>query len=205
MTKIKGTKLETGDNVGIVMSPRTASHQADREAKNKQGNPTKTFESIEDMEKSFNDTYGHLNEIDQKYMKEKETDKLNGFDIDDKESIMNFDLEYTPMGSTLIVKFLREDELGSKSIIIDVTSKIKKALVVQPGIFVDYLKKGDIVSLVPSRTTRSPLPDHAPHLFKGVSFQEINYEAIAGIYMREKDLKARSLADRKKAKLEEGA
>lgn len=188
-----------------VMSPRTANHQADREAKGRQGNIQRKFASMEELNASFEETYAHLNENDQKYMREVEEDKLAGFDINDPESIANFEIGYVPLGSTVLVKFLREDDLGNKIIIPDLSAKIKKALIVQPGLFVDYLKKGDIVSLRNINNARSPLPDAIDHTFNGVKFKEINYESCVGIFMTEKEFRKRNMANMKQRKLEEGA
>lgn len=193
------------DEVNINMSPRTANHTADRLALSKQGNSYKKFESMEELEKDFKEAYAHLNENDQKYLKEKEADRLNGLDIDDADSIANFEVNYTPLGSTLLVKFLREDDLGSKIIILDSTAKIKKGLVIQPGVFVDYLKKGDIISLRNERDARQPLPDAIEHKFNGITLKEINYESCAGIFMKAKDFRKRQMEDIKRRKLEEGA
>lgn len=179
----------------VKASSRTRSHLI------APGNVARTFDSIEDMNAQAEEA---LSMRDKDYLKEVEEDKLNGFDINDINSIINFDIEYAPIGSTILVKFLREDKLGSTIILLDSSSESKKALVVEVGMFVDYIKKGDIIS-VRGQDSRNPLPPSIERTFKGVKLKEINYESVTGIYMKKQELIKRNLADMKQRRLEEGA
>lgn len=164
----------------------------------------------------FTDTRGKdspeakATEMDVKFEKEKlkrkeevEADRLKGFDIDSLESIRNFEIAYTPVGNTVLVKYVLEELKIGSVWIPDKSNTNLKAIVVVPGIYVNNLLLGDVVTIRGS-TTSNPYPPSMERIFRGVTFQEISYEAVAGVFKTRNEIIERIANESKKLKAEEG-
>lgn len=151
-------------------------------------------------------------EMEGKFEKEKlrrkeevEADKLKGFDINSLESIQNFKVEYTPVGNSLLVKYVLEELKIGSIWLPDKSNTNLKAIVVVPGIYVNNLLLGDVITLKPDRDTRNPVPLSVPRIFNGVEFQEISYESVAGVFKTRKEVIDRIAKENRILKAEEGA
>lgn len=163
----------------------------------------------------FTDTRGKdspeakATEMDVKFEKEKlkrkeevEADKLKGFDIDNFESIKNFEIAYTPVGNTVLVKYVLEELKIGSIWLPDKSNTNLKAIVVVPGIYVNNLLLGDVITIRGS-TTSNPYPPSMERIFRGVTFQEISYEAVAGVFKTRNEIIERIANENKKLKAEE--
>lgn len=66
----------------------------------------------------------------------------------------------------------------------------RKAIVIVPGLFVDSLRKGDLILFRPMENRYkagtpdyNALPPAADKMFGGIKFHEISYESIAGVFV----------------------
>lgn len=170
-----------GDSIeSIKASNRTRSHLL---------NDTKRFESMSELEKSAENIHGKEIVLqDAIHIKDKE----NGFDINDIDSVTNFDAGYTPLGNSLLIKVIKEEQKIGSVLVPDSSNLSKKAVVVVPGLLVTSLKAGDIVSIKPAERGSIQTIDR---ILKGVKFDEIDYHAIAGIFKSSKEMKERIKAD----------
>jgi hypothetical protein len=126
---------------------------------------------------------------DQKIKEEYEKEKSLGFDYRDSVSVDNFNIDYTPVGDTIIVKFIIEVPKEGE-IITPKKYEDRKAVVLVPGLLITTLEKGDIISMKPS-DRNNPLPPTVDREFNGIKFQEISYYSVAGIYRNRKDVMER--------------
>lgn len=152
-------------------------------------------------EVKFTDTRGSdspeakATEMEVKFEKEKlkrkeevEADKLKGFDIDSLESIQNFEIAYTPVGNSLLVKYVLEELKIGSIWLPDKSNTNLKAIVVVPGIYVNNLLLGDVITIKGSMDPRNPVPPGVDRVFRGVTFTEISYEAVAGVFKTRKEV-----------------
>jgi hypothetical protein len=117
---------------------------------------------------------------DQKIKEDYEKEKELGFDYKDNASVLAFEPNFTPVGDTLIVKFIVEIPEAGKIITSNKTED-KKAVVIVPGLLVTTIEKGDVILLKPS-DRNNPLPPAVEREFNGIKFQEISYYSVAGVY-----------------------
>lgn len=145
-----------------------------------------------DMEKQGEKLYaGHFNKVKQ----EQEKDKSNGFDVTDPENIKHFRINYTPLGNTVLVKRIHEEEETDKDktenkIILPagLDQSDRKYIVMVPGILVSILQRGDIVTLKGSHDGKISSVERK---FNNVKFDEIDYYAIAGVFKSQDEIKTR--------------
>lgn len=174
------------DDFQINIPSRPANQNADREALKKQpGSIHRTFNDMKDLEESANSIYAKAGEAHKEMI---EKDKAAGLDVNDIESIRNFKIGYTPLGNTLLIKQIHEDLKYGSILLPDGSNNNKKAVVIVPGLYVTTLKKGDIITLKPTTTGRAP---YVKRTFKGVEFDEIDYDLVGGIFMEEEDYRTR--------------
>lgn len=151
-------------------------------------------------------------EMEVKFEKEKlkrkeevEADKLKGFDIDSLESIQNFEITYTPVGNSLLVKYVLEELKIGSIWLPDKSNTNLKAIVVVPGIYVNNLLLGDVITIKGSMDPRNPIPPGVDRVFRGVTFTEISYEAVAGVFKTRKEVIERIARENRILKAEEKA
>lgn len=116
-------------------------------------------------------------------LKEIEEDKEKGLDIHDIDSIINFDIGYTPLGYTVIVKEIIENQKIGLIYLPDTSEMSRKAVVIETGHGIHAIKPGDVISY-------RELPDKSKNydkytstrVFKGVKFKEISMDMVAGVY-----------------------
>lgn len=128
-------------------------------------------------EEYVRDVYARM---DEKIKEDYEKEVALGFDYRDKTSVLAFEPNFTPVGDTLIVKFIIEIPEKGK-IIPPGKTEDKKAVVIVPGLLVTTVEKGDIVLMKPS-DRNNPLPPAVEREFNGIKFQEISYYSVAGVY-----------------------
>jgi len=137
------------------------------------------FESPEQMTQSAEDSY----KTNAKTNKERDKDK--GLDVDDPESIQKFQIKYTPIGNTLIIKVLEpiQQAVIAGMDLVDYSNSAKRFLVMVPGLLVTTLKKGDIVSAAGRSDNRDDGKiEIMDRIFGGIRFGEIRYNDIAGVF-----------------------
>lgn len=155
-----------------------------RRSKNLTGHH-RSFSSQSDMEEQAEKIYAkHGNKIKEEY----ESDVKNGLDIKNPESIKNFDIEYTPIGNSLVIKELHEELKEGSLILPNGLGDDKKGIVMVPGLLVTTLKRGDVVALKP--TPQGQLMA-LKREFNGVKFVEIEIYAVAGVCKREAEMQDR--------------
>jgi len=181
----KGEQLQSENSVkSIKASQRTRSHLI------APGNNQRQFENMEQLEESAKQIYAHaIDKFREEYIKEKE----QGFDFNDPESVNNFDINYTPLGNTVLVKFIREEQKIGSIFVLDGTNSARKALVMVPGLYVDSLKRGDVVSIKSGRDQSTgriidAFPDSPIRIFNGISFNEIPFEYIGGVFIGREEI-----------------
>lgn len=180
----KGEQLKSESSVkSIKASERTRAHLI------APGNNQRQFETMEQLEESAKQIYAHaIDKFKQEYEKEKEL----GFDFNDPESVNKFQINYTPLGNTVLVKFIREEQKIGSIFVLDGTNSAKKALVMVPGLYVDSLKRGDIISIKSGRDSAGRIvdtfPDSPIRIFNGVSFSEIPLEYVAGVFISREEI-----------------
>jgi hypothetical protein len=125
------------------------------------------------------------NFIASKVVPEYEADKKLGFDVKDRESILNFDFEYTPIGSILLVKCLTNSTLALPN----AKNISELAIVVGVGTEINRpIKKGDLVSL---SSVVSPSVDGKYRTIKGITLLEVSAFSIGGIYISHSEYQER--------------
>lgn len=170
-------------------SNRTRSHL------NSPGSIQREFKTKDQMEESANKLVEkHVAELTAESVK----DKQNGFDINDIMSIMNFETGYTPIGSTLIVKEIKEEHKIGDLLILDKSATMQKAVVITPGLQVTLLKKGDIVAFKAMKKEEAPLATN--RVFNKVKFLEIDYIIVGGVFESLEVMQQRLAEDYKKYK-----
>lgn len=180
-----GTTDEDIKIKSIKASERTRSHL------NSPGAKQRTFGSVEEMVKSAEETFNRDNSV------EVALDAENGFDINDPKSVIAFDCGYTPLGYTVLVKIIKEEAKSATGLVLlpDHSTIGYKAVVVETGLLVNNLEKGDIVVFKPMKDNQGrivrDLPGFIDMTLKKIKFQEVPYEALAGIYMSKKVLLSR--------------
>jgi hypothetical protein len=188
LTDAKGNPI--GDkNVQINISNRSANHNADRQALSKSRGSDIKFTSEEDMINKAETAFKTLIE------KEHEEDLKNGFNVNDKNSIDSFNIDYTTI-DTILVKFIKDEVKQGKIILLSATIEDKKAIVMVPPLYNDLYKKGDIITFKPSTVSRGgkaefAFPMHVERKFNGVTFQEIAAENISGIMISREEARKR--------------
>lgn len=171
----------------IRISKRSASHTADKEALSKQvGRTMEKFSSEEDMINKAQERF------QTNYEKEKQKDLSNGFNIDDENSILSYEIDYTPIG-TMIVKFIKEEIKIGNLYLPDNGIENKKAIVMIPSLYDTVFRKGDIILFRPTKfnqygKSEFGYPPHLERQFKNVTFQEISAEDISGILTRREEV-----------------
>lgn len=177
----KDAEKNTVSVESIKASQRTRSHL------NNAGTIGRTFGSMDELLEKAEEIYGSAGKA---MVKEHEKDKENGFDINDVESIKNFNIDYTPLGNSVVVKFIREDLKLGEIIVPDTSNHGRKAVIMVAGLYVDTLKRGDIVRLRPmapqrpgAKINQDELPPSVDIIFNNVKFSEISYEAVAGVFL----------------------
>lgn len=115
--------------------------------------------------------------IKNKIVPEYEADKKLGFDVKDRESILNFDFEYTPIGSVLLVKCLVNSSLALPS----AKNISELAIIVGLGSEVNRpFQKGDIITL---GNVNSPNVDGKYRTIKGITLLEVSAFNVGGVYI----------------------
>jgi len=132
-------------------------------------------------------------------VKENQIEIKLGFDISNMESVMAFDIPYTPLHSTVIIKEIpikiEDDEDTSKIVPIDLSTTGKKFIVMVAGLNVHILQKGDIVFI------KGGPVDMTGRKYRGISFLEANYYDISGILMKKEEMEERILQHDRKERL----
>jgi len=142
------------------------------------------FKSNDDLINQAEKLYaGAINKIKNRY----EEDKKLGLDVNSLESVKSFNIDYTPAGDTVLVKFIYEKEEVGSIILPDQTTGSLKAVVFVPGLLVNTLEKGDVVVLK-GKDIKDPIPPFVDRVFKGIEFKEVVYQAIAGIFKNRAEL-----------------
>jgi len=177
----------------IKASERTRTHL------NSPGTTNRTFDSMEAMVENAESKYK------KSFIDEMEKDKEKGFDINDINSINAFEFDYCPLQYTVVVKFIREEQKVGSIIIPDSSSLTFKGVVIEPGLMVNNLKRGDIVTFKPTlvdpkKQLFNPIPDNMEIIIKGIVFKEVSYESIAGVYLKREKLIERIAEENKKLK-----
>lgn len=168
----------------------TDARAADLNTRPRESTDLTQFEDDDDMVSKAEKKYRKAN------LEEAELDKTKGFDIESIESIRAFDVGYTPMGNTVLIKIIREEHKIGLIIIPDGTALGVKAVVVVPGLYVNNLLLGDIVMLK-GESPSKPIPPHIDRKFKDVNFWEVPFEAIAGAFVSREKLITRIGAENK--------
>jgi hypothetical protein len=169
-----------GEIPSIKASNRTRAHLI------APGNTQRTFNSMTELEESANSIYAKADDA-QKAVYEK--DKAAGLDINDKESIANYKVGYTPLGNTLLIKVIKQDMEYGSLLLTDLSNKNTKGVVIVPGLWVTTLKRGDVITL---KATQSGNIQSIERTINGITFNEIDYEVAAGIFMEEEELRKRN-------------
>lgn len=185
----KGEEINKNDSIteGSVDIKTIKASERTRAHLNSPGAIHRTFESEEDMVKSAISTY------DTKKSEEHEADKAKGFDFEDIDSVKNFKTGYTPVGNTVLVKIIYEEKKEGMIFLPSGSGDSIKAVVVVPGLFVNNLKPGDVVSIkkgmrTPNSKPEAILPPMEEHLIKGIKFKELSYDMISGAYIERDEL-----------------
>lgn len=113
--------------------------------------------------------------------REIQEDKENGLDISDIESIRGFDLGYVPLGNSVLLKEIRQDQEIRGIVIPDMSNEVSKAVVIETGTLIEGLRKGDVVTIKPS-TSGDRIPS-IERTIKGIKFKEYSYLALAGVFV----------------------
>jgi len=194
MSELLDSNGQPINDLQFNLKKQSANHLADRKAlHNKQGY-TKPFESMEELEKQANSIYAKAGDDNKE---EYEKDKLNGLDINDMSSVMAFEPDYTPLGDTLLVKYIKEDNQIGTIILPDSFNKDKKAVVIVPGLLVTTLFKGDII-IMKGSDRNNPYPPSYKRRIKDIDFEEIPSMAVSGVYKSREALLARIREEDKK-------
>lgn len=167
----ESNQFESGEIKAIKASERTRSHL------NSPGATNRTFGTMEEMVSSANSIYTNVN------VEEHEKDKKNGFDINDIESIKAFRAGYTPVGNSVLIKVIKEEQKIGNIIIPPGSGDSIKAVVVVPGLYVNNLKVGDIITFKLAQGGKVQLPPMVDNTIKGIKFKEVSYEAILGVFI----------------------
>ncbi len=184
MSELVDKNGETIKDVQFNIKKESGSHLADRKALHSGQGSTKPFKDMDDLEKMASNIYATaVDDISKEY----EADKKAGLDINDLESIKNYKLGYTPIGETLIVKYIKEEQKVGSLILPDSTSDSKKAIIITPGLYISTLFKGDIV-ILKGQSKANPYPYEAKRTFNGITFNEIPVEAVAGVFHEREDI-----------------
>lgn len=183
-TKMEITKIRASD--------RTRHHL------NSPGSIAPVFSSNEDLVKHAEEKYASKN------AEEVEEDKKKGFDINNPKSVMDFPIPYTPVGNSIIYKQIVEaEQIGSILIPTGMLgAESMKAIVMVAGLYVNNLKRGDIITFKPIRESEHSkalpkLPPSADRIFNGVKFKEASMETVAGVY-QSREIVMQRIADENK-------
>lgn len=178
MSELLDSKGEPINDLQFNLKKQSANHLADRAAlHNKQGY-TKPFDSMEDLEKQASAIYAKAADTNKE---EYDKDKEKGLDINDINSVLAFEPDYTPLGDTVLVKYIKEDHKIGTLILPDSYNADKKAVVIVPGLLVSTIFKGDIIVLKGS-DRNNPYPPSFKRKIKDIEFEEIPSMAISGVF-----------------------
>lgn len=155
------------------------------------------FSSEQEMIDSAEDKYATRNR------EMMEADKAKGFDINDMKSIEDFNIGYTPLGNSVLVKVINEEHKIGTIIIPDNSNLNLKVVICVAGLFVNSLLPGDVVTIKPIQGASNPMPPHIDRIFKGVTFKEIDYSVVAGVFKTRKEIMARIAEDNKLMNIKE--
>lgn len=144
--------------------------------------------SVEDMAVRAEQDFGNI------YTKNIAADKEKGFDVESLDSIINFDVGYTPSDTAILVKLIRQEEKIGSIIIPDRSNPNAKAVIVVPGFRVYNYDAGDVIML--RSTGREPLRALS-RTFKGIEFHEIDESFIAGNFISRKEWYNRTIKKNK--------
>jgi hypothetical protein len=180
MSELLDSKGEPVTDLQFNLKKQSANHLADKKALHSGQGSTKPFKNMEDLESMASNIYAKaIDGIEEEYIKDKEA----GLDINDYNSIMEFEVGYTPVGDTLLVKFIKEEQKMGSIILLDnkTNEKDKKAIVIAPGLYVTSLCKGDVIIMKASSHT-NPFPPSYKRIIKGITFEEIPFEGVSGVF-----------------------
>ena len=127
----------------------------------------------------------------EEFKKEMEEDKAKGLDINDIESIKAFDIGYCPLGSELVCKqIIEEHKIGSIHVPPGSDAAPTKVIVIETGMHVGYVEKGDVLLLNGGRLHAFTIQ------FKGIKFKLIDYSAVNGVMKPKSEILARVKANK---------
>lgn len=127
---------------------------------------------------------------------EQDTEKELGFDIQNRDSIVNFEFDYTPIGDNILVK-----KLKSSTIITADGADTGKFMVVMVSPEVSRpVYPGDIINLGGPHMPQVPF---ASKKIKGIALLECSCFAIGGMYITQDEYRER-LDNFKQLKVEDG-
>jgi hypothetical protein len=184
--------LDLAEVKTIKASERTRAHL------NSPGAIHRTFGSEEEMVESAMSTYNTEKD------KEHEADKEKGFDFSSIESVTNFKVGYTPAGNSVLVKVISEERKSGLIFLPSGSGDTIKAVVVVPGLYVNNLKPGDVISFkkappaTPNGKPQNILPPMQELTLRDIKFKDVSYEAIAGIFLEREEIIARVAEENKK-------
>lgn len=145
------------------------------------------FSSPEEMAQSANH-YFQIGKI-----KEDQAEIKRGFDISDINSVMAFDIPFTPLGATVIVKEIKKsddpEEDAGGIIPVDLSIQAQKWIVMVPGLLVTTLQRGDIVCFRASFKENPVIV--TDRRIGGVIFKEVAYYDIGGVCVRKEEMDQR--------------
>ena len=124
--------------------------------------------------------------IVKQFNEEVDKDAKNGFNINDVDSVNSFETDFTPMENEVLVKFIIEEyKIGSIFVPTGSDLNAKKAIIVETGLHVSYLQKGDIVVL------RGGKIQATNFMIKGIKFNIIDAGVILGVFSKKQDILSR--------------
>ncbi len=184
LTDSKGQPLKKEEPFQIAITKSSAGKNADRDALKRVkgadqvsiGKPK--FDNMHELEEKAEELYSAEQNA---YIKLCEKEKALGFDVTDPECIKTFKINYTPVGDTLLVKFIREEKMAGKLLLIDGSNESKKAIVMVPGLLVNTVFRGDIVTMKPTDRL-NPFPPSVKRRIADIEFEEISYQAVGGVF-----------------------
>lgn len=118
-----------------------------------------------------------------------ENNKAKGLDINDPASIEAFESGYTPLGNTILVLEIHKEQKVGLIIMPDMLADGKQCVAITPGLLVNNVYKGDILSF--KRDEASKWPPYEVRVLKGIELHEYSYHAFGGVFITSKEMKNR--------------
>lgn len=140
---------------------------------------TRNFDSVEEMAKHVEETY----QIGKQRENKQEIDA--GFDVRDKNSVMAFDIGYTPRNGGIILKEIPKDIMPEEKgiTLIELGDETIRWWVMAVGNLVVDLRKGDIVHTAGGQGIK--------RRFKKVLFWEMESYNVSGVYTTNEEIEKR--------------